>query len=168
MSDVIVPIEKRILIIRGHRVLIDSDLAELYGVTTKRLREQLRRNKERFPEEFAFQLNQMDRLEVAAKCGHLNNIRLSAQLPYAFTEHGVVMAATILNTPKATEMSIHIVKTFVKMKEAMLVNKKVAQKLIELESKINAHDEEIKTLFETLRNLLEPVLPKNRKKIGLK
>ena len=162
MSDVIVPIEKRILIIRGHRVLIDSDLAELYGVTTKRLREQLRRNKERFPEEFAFQLNQMDRLEVAAKCGHLNNIRLSAQLPYAFTEHGVVMA------PKATEMSIHIVKTFVKMKEAMLVNKKVAQKLIELESKINAHDEEIKTLFETLRNLLEPVLPKNRKKIGLK
>lgn len=168
MSEIIVPIEKRILIIRGHRVLIDSDLAELYGVATKRLNEQVKRNLSRFPEEFAFQLNQEDRLEVVANCDRFNKIRFSYSLPYAFTEHGVVMAATILNTPQATEMSIHIVKTFVKMKEAMLVNKKFAQKLIELESKIDAHDEEIKTLFETLRNLLEPVLPKNRKKIGLK
>lgn len=142
MSELEIPIEKRILVIRGHRVLLDSDLAELYGVTVKRLREQLRRNKDRFPEEFAFQLNQEDKTEVAAFCGHFNKIRFSSTLPYAFTEHGVVMAATILNSPKAVEMSIFIVRSFIKLKEAMLMNKQLAEKLTELESKIEVHDEE--------------------------
>jgi len=168
MSDLEIPIEKRILVIRGHRVLIDADLAELYGVTTRRLNEQVKRNKERFPEAFAFQLNHEDKAEVVANCDHLNKIRFSSALPYAFTEHGVVMAASVLNSPRAIEMSIYVVKKFIKIKEAMLVHNKFAQKLSELELKVEVHDEAITSLFEALRELLEPVLPEERKKIGLK
>ncbi len=141
MAELEIPIEKRILVIRGHRVLIDVDLAELYGVTRKRLREQLRRNQNRFPPEFAFQLTLEEREIAAAKCGTLNKIRFSPILPYAFTEHRVVMAANVLNSEKAIEMSIFIVRSFIKLKEAMLVNKQLAEKFIELESKVEVHDE---------------------------
>ena len=168
MSEVTIPIEKRILVIRGHKVLIDADLAELYGVPTKRLKEQLKRNSERFPSDFVFELTKAEKKELVANCDRLNSLKFSTSLPHAFTEHGSVMAANLLNSPRAIETSIYIVRAFVKMKQLLGVNRKFAKKLAELESKVEAHDDEIKTLFDTLRNLLAPVLPKNRRKIGLK
>ena len=168
MSEITIPIEKRILVIRGHRVLLDADLAELYGVTTGQLNQQVKRNRLKFPADFMFQLTQDEKEEVITKCYNLNKIRFSAHLPYAFTEHGVVMAANLLSSEKAVETSVYIVRAFVKMRQALMMNRKLAEKISELEAKVEIHDEEIKTLFDTLRNLLAPVLPKNRKKIGLK
>lgn len=168
MSQLSIPIEKRILVIRGHRVLLDSDLAELYGVMTGHLNQQVKRNRHKFPEDFMFQLTQEEKDEVITNCDNLNKIRFSPRLPFVFTEHGVVMAANLLNSAKAVETSIYIVRAFVKMRQGLRVNKKLVEKLSELEEKIEVHDEAIKTLFGTLRELLEPVLPTKRKKISLK
>jgi len=168
MSDLEIPIEKRILVIRDHRVLIDADLAELYGVMTGQLNQQVKRNRSKFPEDFMFQLTNEEKEEVITNCDNLNKIRFSAHLPYAFTEHGVVMAANLLNSEKAVETSIYIVRAFVKMRQAVMMNKKVTEKLSELETRVEVHDEAISSLFKALRELLEPVLPEERKKIGLK
>lgn len=99
-------IEQRILLIRGQRVMIDSDLAELYGVPTKRLNEQVKRNRERFPNDFMFQLTAEEKAEVVANCDHLNKLKFSKALPFVFTEHGAMMAGFMLNSPHAVEMSV--------------------------------------------------------------
>lgn len=99
-------IEQRILLIRGQKVMLDADLAELYGVTTKRLNEQVKHNRERFPEDFMFQLTAEEKAEVVANCDHLSRLKYSAALPNAFTEHGAIMVATILNTERAVEVSV--------------------------------------------------------------
>lgn len=98
-------IEHAILFIRGERVMPDLDIAELYGVPTKRLNDQVKRNRERFPDDFMFQLKPKERAEVVAKCDHLSRLKFSPTLPYAFTEHGAIMAASVLNSPRAVEMS---------------------------------------------------------------
>src|SRR6058998_1584989 len=134
-------------IIRGSRVMLDSDLAVLYGVTTKRLKEQLKRNRDRFPDDFAFELN---RQEFARLKRTLANVKLAGgrrYLPWAFTEHGVVMLASILNTPVAVEASIRVVRAFVHLREMLASNKELAVKLAELERRLGAHDQAIKTLF---------------------
>jgi type I restriction enzyme S subunit len=135
VSDII-PLEKiegRILLIRGHKVMLDADLAELYGVTTKRLNEQVKRNRDRFPDDFMFQLTGDEKDKVVANCDHLKKLRFSYALPYVFTEHGAIMLATILNSEVAVKASIQVVRAFVKLREMMATHKDLARKLIEME-----------------------------------
>ena len=167
-TNAIVPVERiesRILLIRGHKVMLDSDLAELYGVTTKRLNEQVKRNRERFPGDFMFKLTPKEKEEVVANCDHLQRLRFSPALPYAFTEHGAIMAASVLNSRRAIEISVYVVRAFVKLREMLRTHKELARKLAELEKRIEGHDEEIIALFEAIRQLMEPP-EKSTKRIG--
>jgi len=158
-------IESRILLIRGHKVMLDLDLAELYQVGTKRLNEQVKRNKGRFPADFMFQLTAKEKAEVVANCDHLKRLKFSPTLPYAFTEHGTIMVASVLNSPRAIEVSIYVVRAFIKLREMLGTHKKLALKLGELEKRIEANDEEITALFEAIRQLVEPTT-KPQKRIG--
>jgi hypothetical protein len=158
-------IERSILFLRGQRVILDADLANLYGVTTKRLNEQVRRNRGRFPEDFMFRLTADEKAEVVANCDHLSRLRFSPALPYAFTEHGVIMAASVLNTPRAIEASIFVVRAFVKLREMLAAHKELARKLEELEARLGEHDEQIEAIFEAIRQLMVPP-EQPRKKIG--
>ena len=150
-------IETRILLIRGHKVMLDADLASLYQVTTKRLNEQVRRNRDRFPEDFMFQLT-VD--EVNSLRSHIATSNMGRggrrTLPYAFTEHGAVMLASVLNSPVAVEASIQVVRAFVRLREILATHKELANKLVELEARIEAHDKGITALFEAIRQLMEP------------
>lgn len=157
-------IEKKILLIRGHKVMIDSDLAALYGVTTKRLNEQVKRNRDRFPEDFMFWLTGSEKAEVVANCGHLARLKFSPNLPHVFTEHGAIMLATVLNSPSAVQTSIQIVKTFVRLRQMLADNSELARKLNDLEKR---YDRQFRVVFDTIRQLMAPVLPP-RRKIGFK
>jgi hypothetical protein len=157
-------IEKKILLIRGHKVMIDSDLAVLYGVTTKRLNEQVKRNRDRFPEEFMFQLTEREKGEVVANCDHLKRLKFSPNLPNAFTEYGAIMLATVLNSPLAVQTSIQIVKTFVRLRQMLADNAELACKLNALEKR---YDRQFRVVFDTIRQLMTPsVAP--RSKIGFR
>ena len=164
----IVPIERiesRILLIRGHKVMLDSDLAELYQVSTKRLNEQVKRNKDRFPADFMFKLTAKEKAEVVAICDHLRRLKFSPALPYAFTEHGAIMVASVLNVPRAIQVSVYVVRAFIKLREMLGTHKELALKLAELEKRIAVHDEDITALFEAIRQLMEPP-EKPGKRIG--
>ena len=157
-------VERAILILRGHRVILDSDLAALYGVETRRLNEQVKRNEARFPEDFAFQLTpeEFDHLksQVATSSRQWGGRR---KLPFAFTEHGALMAASVLNSPKAVEMSILVVRAFVRLRQILASNRQLAAKLNELERRIAAHDKNIVALFQAVRSLMAvPEKPKRR------
>ena len=168
-KNAIIPPEhivNRILLIRDQKVIIDSDLADLYDVTTKRLNEQVKRNIERFPADFVFQLTKDEKLEVVANCDHLVGLKFSRTNPYAFTEHGAIMAAGILNSPKAIEISVLVVRTFVKLRQILSTNTKLRYKLTELENRLDAHDGSIKTLINTLHQLMEPPGPSKKRPIG--
>lgn len=145
--------------------MLDLDLAELYQVGTKRLNEQVKRNKGRFPADFMFQLTAKEKAEVVANCDHLKRLKFSPTLPYAFTEHGTIMVASVLNSPRAIEVSIYVVRAFIKLREMLGTHKKLALKLGELEKRIEANDEEITALFEAIRQLVEPTT-KPQKRIG--
>ena len=133
-------IEQRILMIRGEKVIIDADLAEFYGVPTRRLNEQVKRNKGRFPEDFMFQLNAEEKSEVVAKCDHLEKLKFSKALPYAFTEHGAIMAASVLNSHQAAEVSIFIVRAFVKLRQIISEHKELTRKISQIERHLLGHD----------------------------
>jgi hypothetical protein len=158
-------IETRILLIRGRRVMLDTDLASLYRVSTKRLNEQVKRNPNRFPADFMFRLTAKEKAEVVAKCDHLGRLKFSPVLPYAFTEHGAVMLASVLNTPVAVEASIQVVRAFVRLRGILATHKELAAKLAELEARIEVHDENITALFDAIRRLMEPPA-KTTKRIG--
>ena len=128
-------IESRIQIIRGQRVMIDVDLAELYGVQTKRLNEQVKRNRKRFPTDFLFQLTLDEKAEVVANCDHLQKLKFSKTLPFAFTEHGAIQAANVLASSQAVEMGIYVVRAFVQLRQALTTNADIAKRLAELELK---------------------------------
>ncbi len=149
-------IEPRILLIRDQKVLLDADLSELYGVTTKRLNEQVKRNQERFPADFAFRLTQEEKAEVVANCDHLNRLKFSSTLPHAFTEHGAIMAASVLNTPRAIDVSIYVVRAFVKVRQWLSMHKQLARKLEDLERKVAVHDDSIRSLVTAIRQLMQP------------
>lgn len=144
----------KILIIRGHKVMIDRDLAELYGVTTKRLNEQVKRNLQRFPGDFMFQLNEEEKNEVVAKCDHLKALKFSSTIPFAFTEHGAVMLASVLNSETAIKVNVQIIRIFSKMREMLLTHKDILLKLEHIEKQVTNHDENIKLIFEYLKELL--------------
>ena len=133
-------IASKILFIRGHKVMIDADLAALYGVPTKRLNEQVRRNINRFPDDFMFQLTDMEKMEVVANCDHLKNLKFSKTLPWAFTEHGTIQAANVLNSERAAEIGVYVVRAFVQLRELLASNKDMVKKLEELEHKLQSHD----------------------------
>ncbi|MDP2911426.1 MAG: ORF6N domain-containing protein [Candidatus Omnitrophota bacterium] len=147
-------IEQRIFLIRGKKVMVDRDIAELYGVETKYLNRQVRRNKERFPEEFMFQLLSGEKNELVTNWHRFQPLKHSSVLPYVFTEHGVAMLASILNSERAVKISIIIIKTFVKLREILATHKEFAHKLAELERKLGKHDKSIKALFEAVHRLM--------------
>ena len=149
-------IETLILDVRGHKVILDTDLARLYGVATKRLNEQVRRNSDRFPPDFRFQLTAAEKAEVVANCDHLAKLKFSPQLPFAFTEHGAIMAATILNSVRAVEISVFVVRAFVKLRQFVLNYKDLSAKLLDLERKVGAHDDSIRQLVSAIRQLVAP------------
>ena len=152
-------IEQTILLIRGQKVILDADLARLYGVTTKRLNEQVKRNRERFPEDFMFRLLKEEKEELVANCDRFRNLKHSIELPYAFTEYGAIMAASVLNSHRAIEVSIYVVRAFVKLKEMVSAHRELARKLAEFERRIKGHDEQIQSLVEAIRQLMTPPEP---------
>ena len=145
----------RILVLRNRRVLLDADLAELYQVSTKRLKEQLKRNTNRFPEDFAFQLSENEKSEVVAKCDHLKRLKYSPFLPHAFTEHGALMVANLLKSPQAVETSIAVVRAFVRLRELLISHHDLAEKLRTLEKK---YDSQFKVVFDAIHQLMTPPL----------
>jgi hypothetical protein len=160
-------VERSILILRGHRVILDSDLADLYGVPVKRLNEQVKRNIERFPDDFAFTLTEEEHEALRSQIATLKAGRGEHRkyLPRAFTEHGALMAASVLSSPKAVEMSILVVRTFVRLRQILASNRQLAAKLDQLERRMAAHDKNIVALFQAVRSLMA-VPDKPRRKIG--
>jgi len=159
-------IENRILLIRGEKVIIDADLAEFYGVPTKRLNEQVKRNKDRFPEDFMFQLSSDEKAEVVANCDHLEKLKYSRSLPFAFTEHGSIMAASVLNTQRAIEVSVFIVRAFVKLRQLVAGQKELQRKISQIERKLTDHDGQIVELVNLIKQLLNPEPPPKKRRIG--
>jgi hypothetical protein len=157
-------IEQRILLIRGQKVILDADLAVLYGTTTKRLNEQVKRNRERFPQDFMFQLTKREKAEVVAICDLLAKLKFSPVLPNAFTEHGAIMVASVLNTKRAIQVSVFVVRAFVKLREMLSKHKELAHKLAALERKFQNHDESIRSLVVAIRQLMAPPEPEPPKK----
>lgn len=156
-------IERKIFLLRGKKVMIDRDLAELYQVQTKHLNRQVKRNIERFPEEFMFQLTVEEKNELVTNWHRFRKMKHAPTLPYAFTEHGVAMLASVLKSERAVKISIHIVKTFVRLRELVSTHKELACKLNELESRVERHDKEIKVIFDAIRELMmSPEKPKRR------
>jgi ORF6N domain len=157
-------IASAILVLRGHRVLLDAELAALYGVTTKRLNEQVKRNAARFPGDFIFHLTPaetvaLNRSQNATGSQKHRDPRFT---PYAFTEHGAIMTATILSSPRAVEMSLYVVRAFVRLRELLASNTALARKLDELERKYQHHDEAIAAILSAIRELTNPPAPKRR------
>jgi hypothetical protein len=158
-------IARSILILRGQKILLDADLAELYGVTTARLNQQVRRNRKRFPADFLFELTaeEFANLKVHFATSNWGGRR---KLPLAFTEHGAIMAATILNSPRAVEMSIYVVRAFVKLRELLASNKDLARKLAALERSLAALDlktqHQFKEVYQAIRALMTTPTPKRR------
>ena len=149
-------IDHRILIIRGERVMLDTDLAELYGVPTKALNQAVKRNAERFPEDFMFQLSAQ---EFAIWRSQIVTSNPGAKMglrrpPYAFTEHGAIQAANVLSSPRAAEMSVHVVRAFVRMRELIAQNKEIAKKLAQLEGRIDGLDETVVEIVQAVRELM--------------
>lgn len=159
-------IEGKILLIRGHKVMLDRDLARLYGVSTKRLNEQVRRNIRRFPNDFMLKLTEKEKNDVVAKCDHLGSLKFSHQLPYAFTEQGVAMLSGMLNSERAIHVNIAIMRAFVKLRHILASHRELAGKLDEHEHKLNKHDEDILVIFEAIRQLMEPPPVPSKPRIG--
>jgi len=171
MTDVrgVVPqerIESLILVVRGHRVLLDVDLARLYGTTTKALNQAVKRNLARFPADFLFRLTQDEKREVVTICDHLAGLKFSPTLPNAFTEHGAIMAASVLNTERAVEVSVYVVRAFVRLREMLASHKDLALKLADLEKRLEGHDEAIRSVVAAIRQLMEPPARGEARKIG--
>ncbi len=149
-------IENIILVIRGRKVILDRDLAQLYNVTTKRLNEQVRRNHSRFPDDFIFRLTAKEKAKVVANCDHLSTLKFSPSLPYVFTEHGAIMAASVINSPRAIEASIFVVRAFVRLRKMVETHAELLQKVGELEHRLEGHDQQIQTILEAIRQLMAP------------
>ena len=161
-------ITQSILVLRGLRVLLDTELADLYGVSTKRLNEQVKRNVERFPEDFLFRLSaaeveMLNRSQIATGSRKHRNPRFP---PFAFTEHGAIMASMVLNSPHAVEMSVYVVRAFVKLRELLSSNRELARRFAQLETrldkKLTEHDQQIAAILSAIRQLMHPPAPKRR------
>jgi hypothetical protein len=173
-GDALMPrIEGRIQVLRGLRVMIDADLAALYGVDTRALNQAVKRNAGRFPSDFMFQLDAIEKLEVITNCDHLAKLKFSKSLPFAFTEYGAVALANVLASGQAVEMGIYVVRAFVRLRQAATLHADLAKRLLELEDKTErlelSHDTfsrntraQLKQVFEALRELMTPPDPPKR------
>ena len=159
-------IQQRILLVRGEKVIVDADLAEAYGVTTKALNQAIRRNADRFPSDFMFRLTKEEKTEVVTNCDHLEKLKFSTVNPRVFTEHGAIMVASVLNSPRAIEVSVFVVRAFVQLRETVAQHKEIAQKIEQLEAKLSSHDEQIIALVDAIRQLMGPKLPPKKRRIG--
>lgn len=165
-------IEHQILVIRGQKVMVDADLAALYGVPTKALNQAVKRNIARFPSDFMFQLTDVEKSEVVTNCDHLVKLKFSKSLPFAFTEYGAVAIANVLASPQAVEMGIYVVRAFVRLRDAAGLHKDLAERLKQLEEKTEALDgrygnfsqttrAQLRQVFDALRELtISPEQPK--------
>src|ERR1700747_1610334 len=159
-------VQSRILFLRRQKVILDTDLAHLYGVSVKRLNQQTKRNRERFPSDFIFQLTSKEQESLRLQFATSNDKRGGRRyLPYAFTEHGAIMAATVLNSERAVEMSVFVVRAFVRLRETLANNLQLASKIDELEQRLDTHDASIQELIEAIRELMAPE-PGSGRKIG--
>jgi phage regulator Rha-like protein len=153
-------IQRRILTLRRVKVLLDADLAELYGVSTKALNQAVKRNRERFPRDFVFQLTALEKEEVVTNCDHLERLKFAAAKPYAFTEQGAIMAANVLNSQKAITMSVFVVRAFVKMREILSATSELARQLKDLEAKLTSrldvHETAIVQVLQRIMDILNP------------
>jgi len=169
-SPAVVPvelIEKKIYLIRGHKVMLSADLAKLYGVEVRVLVQAVKRNIERFPEDFMFQLSQEEYENLKSQIVTSSWGGARRARPYAFTEQGVAMLSSVLRSERAIQVNIAIMRAFVRLRQIFSTHKELAYKLAELERKIEKHDEEIKAIFEAIRRLMmAPKKPK--RKIGFK
>jgi hypothetical protein len=157
-------IEKRIYLIRGHKVMLDKDLASLYDVKPIRLREQVKRNMKRFPDDFMFQLNDQEIDSMVSQNAIPSRKHLGGYNPYVFTEQGVAMLSTVLNSDRAIEVNIQIMRAFVKLREMLSTHKDLARKLAEMEKK---YDTQFKVVFDAIRQLMKPDEP-SKKPIGFR
>lgn len=157
----------KIYYIRDSKVMLDRDLAELYGVQPIRLREQVKRNIDRFPEKFMFQLTEQEVDSMVSQIAIPSKQHLGGHLPYAFTEHGVLMLANVLRSKTAMRVSVHIIEIFVKMREMLSTHADILLKLEQLERKVDGHDENIQVIFAYLKKLLNPPV-EPRPRIGFR
>jgi hypothetical protein len=164
----VVKIQQRILLIRGEKVIVDADLAEAYGVTTKALNQAVSRNADRFPPDFMFRLTREEKLEVVTNCDHLQNLKFSPVNPRVFTEHGAIMAASVLNSAKAIEVSVFVVRAFVQLREMIEDHKELATKISQLERKISGHDKQILGIVNAIKKLMGPEPPPKKRQIGFR
>jgi hypothetical protein len=160
------PLESMILTIRERKVIVDADLAALYDVPTKALNQAVRRNEDRFPRDFVFRLTAKERLEVVTHCDHLARLKFSRTLPMAFTEHGAIMAATVLNSPQAVAMSVFVVRAFVRLREHIAANQAILKRLAEIDRTLLQHDSSLLDLYEKLLPLLQPPPAHPKRRIG--
>jgi hypothetical protein len=151
----------RILEVRGQRVLLDSDLADLYEVDTKRLNEQVKRNAERFPADFMFQLSPEEFADLKSQFA-TSSWGGRRTRPYAFTEHGAIMAASVLNSKRAVEMSVYVVRAFVQLRDLLSSQKVLAEQVAKLERRVGHHDNSLAEIIDALRNLMERPAPAKR------
>ncbi len=159
-------VESRIVFLRHQRVILDADVAELYGVPLRVLNQQIKRNRDRFPSDFVFQLDAREQANLRSQTVISSSKHGGRRYaPYAFTEHGAIMAATVLNSKRAIEMSVFVVRAFVRLREMLATNRKLAGKLDELENRIDTHDSTIQDLIDAIKELMTPASPP-RKRIG--
>ncbi|MBI5624545.1 MAG: ORF6N domain-containing protein [Elusimicrobia bacterium] len=149
-------IERRIFLIRGHKVMLDHGLAELYGVATKALNQAVKRNKERFPGDFVFRLTAGERDEVVTICDHLRQLKFSPSSPFAFTENGVAMLSSVLRSRRAIMVNVRIMRTFTRLRHLISTHHELARKLEVLERKVESHDQSISGIFDVIRDMMEP------------
>jgi phage regulator Rha-like protein len=158
-------IENLIYMIRGHKVMLDTELAELYGVETRALKQTVRRNKKRFPDDFMFELTKEENRSLRSQNVILERGKYSKYLPFAFTEQGVAMLSSVLNSERAIGVNVEIMRAFVRVREMLGAHRELAVKLKELETHIQDHDEQIQIIFEAIRQLMTPP-EKPKKRIG--
>lgn len=158
-------IERSIQVLRGQKVMLDVDLARVYRVPTRTLNQAVKRNRGRFPAGFMFQLAKTERDEVITRCDHLQQLRFSPNLPYAFTEHGAIMLASVLRSQIAIRASVHIVRAFIRLREVALSDKAFRHRLDALEKK---YDAQFKVVFDAIRDLMEPSPGVARRRIGFR
>jgi len=162
-------VRSSVLVLRGQNVLVDVDLAGFYGVTTKRLNEQVKRNPDRFPPEFMFQSTAIERREVVANCDHLSRkLLFSKTLPFAFTEHGAIMAASVLNTQEAIQMSLFVVRAFVAMRQVRSGPLDLVNWLRDIDDRLDGHDGQIRLVVQALEELLSPTDPSPPRSLGFR
>jgi len=166
-----IPLESLILTIRGQKVLLDTDLAAIYSVETKRLKEQVKRNAARFPGDFMFRLSPEETADLQASRSQIATLKRGQNVKYpplAFTEHGAIMVATVLNSPAAVTMSVFVVRAFVRMREHLAANAVTLQRLAEIDKTLLEHDQALGVIWQQLQPLLQPPAEPPKRRIGFR